>query len=364
MARKFLYIVAFLTALVIVAAIVFRIWGNDLIRWRFVPGTTFEARASLPADAYDVPQMWYARPGLEKSPASWTPAGYHPKPGGAAIFFIHPTSYLERDHWNASLDDKEANERAELFLRGQASAFNGAGDIWAPRYRQAAFGAFLTTAPDAGRALDVAYRDVAQAFDVFLRGIGPDRPIVLAGHSQGALHLMRLLKDRVAGKPLAKRIAAAYVVGWPISRTADLPALGLPECTARDQRGCVLSWGSFAEPADPTLILDTFDATIGLTGQARRGTRIVCTNPLTGTADADAPASANLGTLFPAGDMSGATIERGKVPARCAGRGFLLIGEAPQLGPYVLPGNNFHVYDYALFWANVRADVARRLAAR
>ena len=62
----------------------------------------------------------------------------------AAVFFIHPTSYLERTSWNAPLDDQEANARAELFLRGQASAFNEVGEIWAPRYRQATFGAFLT----------------------------------------------------------------------------------------------------------------------------------------------------------------------------------------------------------------------------
>ena len=39
------------------------------------------------------------------------------------------------------------------------------------------------------------------------------------------------------------------------------------------------------------------------------------------------------------------------------------IGEIPPLGPYVLPGNNYHVYDYALFWAAIRRDAERRLAA-
>jgi hypothetical protein len=39
------------------------------------------------------------------------------------------------------------------------------------------------------------------------------------------------------------------------------------------------------------------------------------------------------------------------------------IGEGPDLGPLVLPGNNYHVYDYSLFWANIRADAARRTAA-
>ena len=70
---------------------------------------------------------------------------------------------------------------------------------------------------------------------------------MLAGHSQGSLHLTRLLRDRVASTPLAKRIVAAYVVGWPVSRTVDLPLMGLPECTAPDQAGCILSWQTFGE---------------------------------------------------------------------------------------------------------------------
>ncbi|OWK32813.1 DUF3089 domain-containing protein [Sphingomonas mucosissima] len=366
MARKFLYVIAFLIALVIAGAVVYRIWGNDLIRWTFVPGRPFEQQGKARADAYDRPDMWLARPDLCRNPALWTPAGYQPRKtsGGAAIFFIHPTSYLSGDSWNAPLTNKEANDRAALFLRGQASVFNEAGEIWAPRYRQATFGSFLTDAADAQRALNLAYGDVQVAFAAFLRQIGDDRPIILAGHSQGALHLTHLLKDKVAGTPIARRLIAAYVVGWPVSRDHDLRAMGFPQCARPDQRGCVLSWETFAEPADPSLVLDTYDRSIGFDGKPRRGSRLVCTNPLTGTADATAPASANKGTLFPAADLGSAAIKAGQVPARCGERGLLLIGEGPDVGPYVLPGNNYHVYDYSLFWANVRADVARRLAAR
>ena len=88
-----------------------------------------------------------------------------------------------------------------------------------------------STSEDAQQALDLAYGDVAAAFDQFVKEAG-DRPIILAGHSQGALHLERLLQEKIAGKPIAKRVVAAYVVGWPISTTADLPALGLPACAA------------------------------------------------------------------------------------------------------------------------------------
>jgi hypothetical protein len=127
-----------------------------------------------------------------------------------------------------------------------------------------------------------------------------------------------------------------------------------------------LAWQSFAEPADPSQITEVFDASRGLTGALRAGSAMVCVNPLTGTAGGAAPASANPGTLVPGPDFASAELRRGAVGARCGPRGFLLIGAAdalPAMGNYVLPGNNYHVYDYALFWAALRADAERRLAA-
>ncbi|MEG3124756.1 DUF3089 domain-containing protein [Sphingomonas sp. GB1N7] len=362
MARKFLYVFACLIVLTVAAAFAYRLWGVEIIRWWAVPSAQFEAQAPVPANAYADPKMWLAHPDLRKDAARWTPPGYAPVANApAAVFYVHPTSFLGTAHWNAKLDDAESNARAELFLRAQATAFNESGAIWAPRYRQATFGAFLTDADAANQALDLAYGDISAAFDQFVKEAG-DRPIILAGHSQGALHLTRLLREKIADTPLAKRIVAAYVIGWPISRSTDLAALGLPECTRPDQAGCILSWQSFAEPADPTMILEHYDKTTGFDGKPRKGTPMVCTNPLTGTANATAPAQANLGTLIPSAALDTAQVQPGAVPARCDPRGFLLIGEPPAMGNYVLPGNNYHVYDYSLFWANVRADVARRLA--
>jgi hypothetical protein len=156
------------------------------------------------------------------------------------------------------------------------------------------------------------------------------------------------------------------VIGWPVSISVDLPALAFPACERPDQAACILSWQSFSEPADPSQITDVYDESAGPGGVRRAGTAMLCTNPLTGARGGEAPASRNLGTLVPNADMSEAEFRRGAVPARCDPRGFLLIGanEAlPAMGPYALPGNNYHVYDYALFWANIRADAERRLAA-
>ena len=77
---------------------------------------------------------------------------------------------------------------------------------------------------------------------------------------------------------------------------------------------------------------------------------MLCVNPLTGTKDGSAPAEANPGTLVPTADLSGATLVQGKVGAHCDKGLLMLDGEIPPLGPFVLPGNNYHVYDYALFW--------------
>ncbi len=365
MARKFLFVVAALTGLVILAGIIWATFSDRLMRAAFVPGAAFVEQQPLATGAYRDPKLWYARPDIAANPALWLPPGFTAQPTAhpAAVFFVHPTSFLDRSAWNAPLDEAASADLARTFVRGQASAFNGVGDIWAPKYRQATFGSFLTTKPEATRALDAAYRDVAAAFDTFVASIPADRPIILAGHSQGALHLTRLLREKIAGRPIAARIVAAYVVGWPVSTDTDVKAMGLPACTERAQSGCILSWESFAEPADPKLITAAFDATVGFDGRPRRGTPLLCTNPITGVPGTVAGAAQNLGTLIPDANLKNATLVIGKVPARCGQRGILLIGPPPEgIVSYVLPGNNYHVFDYSLFWANIRADAAGRLA--
>ncbi|MBD3728425.1 MAG: DUF3089 domain-containing protein [Sphingomonadales bacterium] len=383
MVRKFLYVIAVLIVLVIAAMIALRLWTKELAEIAFVPREPFVVQQPLDNNAYQDPAMWFSRPGIGVSdPARWQPAmasgdgaptvaataAAIPPVGGEAkrnfaVFFIHPTSYMSSAHWNAPLDDQQSQDLARLYIKGMASPFNQASEIWAPRYRQAAFGSFLSDAEAAQQAKDAAYADVLQAFDYFLASVDKDEPIVLVGHSQGALHLERLLRERVAGMPLAHRVAAAYIVGWPVSVEHDLPSLGLPACATPGQPGCIMSWSSFAEPADPGTVLEAYAASKGFDGKPRGTSRILCTNPLTGSVDGTAPASSNLGTLVPDGDLSSGELVPASVPARCDSRGLLLIGDPPEMGSAVLPGNNYHVYDLPLFWKNVQADVVERVNA-
>ncbi len=363
-ARRFLIAIVILTLLVVAGAFaIFQFGGQVLVR-QAVPQGHFEAAEAGGGPDYGQASAWVARPGLADNASNWLPDGITAAASGdVAVFYIHPTTYLERDRWNAPLDaGGDTAMRTRLFVQSQASAFTGVGELWAPRYRQAAFGAFLLDSKDAHAALDLAYRDVAAAFDQFVRE-GGDKPIILAGHSQGALHLERLLREKVAGKPIAKRIVAAYVVGWPIDTVSDLPALGLPACTAPDESRCILSWLTFGDPPNPDLILEDWEHGSGLTGGDRRQDQTLCVNPITGTKNGNAPPADNPGTLVPSADLLSAKLEPGLVGARCD-KGLLIAdGEIPPLGPYVLPGNNYHVYDYALFWGAIRRDAERRLAA-
>jgi hypothetical protein len=374
MARKFLYVIAFLAVIVIAGGFALSIWGRQLTALALVPNGEFVEQNPLAANAYQDPKMWISRPGMgTKDPARWQPAMQgdrgllptpaDPKPKPFAVFFVHPTSYMNRASWNAPLDDAEANDRARLFVRGLASPFNQANEIWAPRYRQATVGAFLTDATEAQQALDAAYEDVAQAFAFFLDSVGDDVPVVLAGHSQGSLHLLRLLRERVAGQPVEQRVAGVYAIGWPISLEHDLQQLPFPACAAAEQSACIMSWSTYAEPADPSALFEAYAKSVGFDGKLRGQSNILCTNPLTGGIGGQAGIESNLGTLVPEADLDGGEIVSGAVPARCDERGLLLIGDPPEMGSYVLPGNNYHVYDIPLFWRNLQEDVARRVEA-
>ncbi len=368
MARKFLYIVAGITVLIIAVMLALRLWSSELSEIAFVPEAEFTPQPAIGIDTYAGYDRWIARPGKgADDPAMWLPDGLEGDADALAVpvFFVHPTSYFEKAKWNAPEDDKPSRDLAELFVQGMASPFNKSLNVWAPRYRQATIGAFLTDKPEGTRALDLAYGDVLAAFDSFIATVDPAKPLVLAGHSQGAYHLRRLLRDRVAGTSLAQRMVAAYLIGWPVAVEQDLPRTGLGACEGPEQTRCIVSWLTVAEPAETEMLVRAWKRRQGLDGKQLKDAAFICTNPLTGGRGGEAPADDNLGTLVPNIVAKTGTLVPGKVGARCREDGFLSIGNPPllELGPYVMPGNDYHLFDVTLFWANLRADFVRRAKA-
>ena len=84
------------------------------------------------------------------------------------VFFIHPTGFFEKQ-WNSPIDKASAAyERTGSHLATQASAFSETCNVYAPFYRQATYYSFFDTDYDNGsNALDLAYSDLSNAFEVF-----------------------------------------------------------------------------------------------------------------------------------------------------------------------------------------------------
>src|SRR5258708_15551001 len=97
-ARRLLFIVVMLTLLVVAGAFAIYQWGGRVLVQQAVPKGHFEAATAGSGPDYALSSSWVARPGEADDPSTWVPGGtVRGAPGKAAIFFIHPTTYLETD---------------------------------------------------------------------------------------------------------------------------------------------------------------------------------------------------------------------------------------------------------------------------
>ncbi len=265
----------------------------------------------------------------------------------ADVFFVHPTVYSDTRRgdrlWNADLADEKLNEAVDKStILNQASVFNAAGKVYAPRYRQANLSVFYEEgAAVKEQALDTAYADVLAAFDYFVEHFNHGRPIILAAHSQGTLHAKRLLADRFDGKPLGEQLVAAYLVGMPIRKDEFRT---IPVCTSPGQTGCFVSWRTYREDFVP--------------GPGQDDPEVAVVNPLTWTTDtARAAASLNLGGVL-------YNYDAGLMPelvwAEIRGAG-LFTNKPSFFGDILFTSKNYHVADYNLFWMNVRQNAGTRV---
>ena len=280
------------------------------------------------------------------------------------VFFVQPTTYISK-HWNQELDDvkTDAWTRASVAMR-QIGAFAACCRVYSPRYRQASSRAFTEMAGDGAKAYDLAYQDVRSAFSYYLAHENGGRPFVLVGHSQGALHVMRLLREEVDGRPIGGRLVVAYApgIGVPVG-TFGTDLKSVVACDTPKRTGCVASWNSFLGDADVTgYVAHAAQGWVAAHGNGK-GAALLCVNPLTfdirrPAADA---ASNDGGIVVPTRlDGPAGAVVAGAAGARCDG-GVLRVTTAYAVEP--LPGGSLHFYDIPLFWGNLRANVAVRIAA-
>ena len=245
-----------------------RLIGMALAAFAAAPASAQQA-ASAPASVdYRQEANWLCLPGRSDAcgkPLATTalnPNGYGStgqvtpaKNAPADCFYVYPT--MSRDPGDNS--DLVAGIEEQAAAAVQFARFGTVCRTFAPMYRQATLAALLRQATGAGtrtrETMDLAYGDVRAAWRSYLQQYNKGRPFVLIGHSQGTVHLTRLLAEEIEGSPTAKRMLSALLIGHNIEVPEGKLVGGsfkrTPLCTKVGQTGCVVTYVSFRASSPP-----------------------------------------------------------------------------------------------------------------
>lgn len=262
------------------------------------------------------------------------------------VFFLHPTMHTmksESNKMNADIDDDYINAKTDYStILYQASAFNQHARVFAPRYREAHINAYMFKDSIASvNAFDLAYEDVKTSFEYYLHHYYNGRPIIIASHSQGSTHALRLLKEFFENKPLQKKLVAAYVVGMAIS---EKYFTSLSMCKDYSQNGCIIGWRTFRKGYLPAFIKDNKSNSL-------------VTNPLTWQTNQEhAPRSKNTGSVL----YKFNKIYKESTDAQISS-GVLWVKKPKFPWSFLYFSKNYHAGDINLYYMNLRQNIEERI---
>jgi hypothetical protein len=192
----------------------------------------------------------------------------------ADCFYVYPT--VSRDPGLNSDLAEDVFETSTAVV--QFARFASVCSTYAPLYRQVTVAALprAFAGEDLTPNFAIAYGDVLAAWKNFLATRNKGRPFVLIGHSQGSIHLLKLLQEEIEGRPVAKKMLSAILLGWavevPEGKLVGGSLKSTPLCSKAGQTGCVITYMSFraSTPPPPGSFLGR---------AAKPGMTAGCTNP-------------------------------------------------------------------------------------
>jgi hypothetical protein len=335
-----------------------------------MPEKSFDEYTRPTVPDYTDPSSWAALPDTQDA-ADLAPSGTSvPEAQAMAlvdVFYLHPTTYRGAENWNQDIAMDDVNEWTDISVMArQASVFNGCCKIYAPRYRQATISA-LGAKDDSGmRAYGLAYEDVLAAWHHYASTWNEGRPFIIASHSQGTFHAIRLLEEEIDGTPIAGQMVAAYIIGIGINEGIFGRSLkSMTLCSGATDSNCIISWNTFTRDGDPEPGVNRLKERYRARFDTSEGEEIACWNPISATlSGGDVSASGNLGALPGAAAL-------GNLPALTQGFGAgcrdgSLYTDKPMTDDFKLvlfAGGNLHMHDFDLFYENIRKNAVVRTAA-
>ncbi len=256
-----------------------------------------------------------------------------------SVFYIHPTTLYNSTNWNADTSFFRNNKLLRLCLENQASVFAGLTKLYAPHFREMHIFSYTDTV-NGYKAFDVAYNDVLEAFKYFLENT-PSNPIIIASHSQGTNHAVRLINEYISlNKNLKKRLVLSYLIGMDIKKNE----LQMKVCESTNESNCFMSWRSFNENYYPR--------------KWRYASNIVSVNPITFYTDSLwSNKDHHMGILMP-----NQKIRFKKTITTRNNLGMLWVKLPKNIIFKRFKSKNYHRADYNLFWLNIRENLKERLS--
>ena len=339
-------------------------WRDDILRTRLDPKIPYQTYRPPPAPDYALRDSWALLPADPERPAPGDPP--------ADVFFVHSTTYDGGRDWNGPIDDAQSRRILERdVLPNYAEPYRRVGRLFAPRYRQASLYARLTLRDDALDARAFAYTDVRRAFDQWRGRWGGDRPLVIVGVEQGGRMAERLAAEALADPAFRGRVAVAHLVQTAVAADARGPGAPPPACAASDATGCAVAYAAAAE-----YDLAALNRIVGKAADWSRDGRLeslgrrrfLCVNPVTGSTHRPfAPESESRGAANATGLEPGVRppLLPAQSAARCGDDGLLRF--ARPRSPALQRENeswaaHLRTPPFNLFWADLEADAARRVA--
>jgi len=315
---------------------------------QFVSSYTFKSPDGKPD--YSNLDYWAAHPDKKD------PSDSLPKPlvkdfvpdTSADVFFIYPTSYGDASYtlgYNAPIDNALINAKTDYSsILYQASVFNAAGRIFAPRYRQANYWYYFSKdTARAKEAFDFAYDDVKLAFEYYLEHSNRGRPIIIGAHSQGTTHALKLLKEFFDQSPLKEKLVAAYLVGMYIPENYFS---NLTICKDPSQINCFCGWRTYRVNYIPPYV-------------EKETIKSCVTNPLTWNDSVKlATADLNKGAILRKFNRVYYNVSDAKV-----NEGIVWTKKPKFPGSFMLRTKNYHIGDINLYYYSIRENIHQRVTA-
>ena len=337
------------------------------------PDMPFGSRGTPPSPDYSLAASWAALPD-KRDPADFAPANTkYPESqdtAAADVFFIYPTTAVtDLNDWNIPIDDPVETADLDGILMASAGIFNAAARVYVPRYREAAFYSFFDDKTDSGmKAIELAYRDVERAFLYYVEKYNNNRPFMLAGHSQGAIHALRLLQEHIIATPLHERMIASYLIGGAV----PLDIKGIRPSRSATDTGVVIGWNTYTRSGDPSVFMDCIPVWTGSSYVSMGGKPLLQTNPLSWRLNGPkVRSSRNPGSLpLPENRFKIPDLIPGVCGADASGK--VLLVDKPPVKGFAMPDTfdtpvfnprdgDYHIFDCRLFYESIRKNAVDRV---